>query len=191
MSGYEKLHVIGRDDWRAWLRKNHDVKKEIWLIYYKKHTGKPRIPYNDAVEEAICFGWIDSTVKKIDEEKFVQKFTPRKARSKWSEANKKRALKMIEEARMTEAGLTKIREAKNTGEWFKTAPARKKLVVPSYLKEALAKNRRARDFFNSLASGYKRNFVGWIASAKKEETRQRRLIESIKLLEKSKKLGMK
>ena len=77
----EKLHVTNRDDWRAWLRKNHSTKKEIWLIYYKRHTGKPRIPYSDAVEEALCFGWIDSLVKKIDDEKFVQKFTPRKGKT--------------------------------------------------------------------------------------------------------------
>ncbi|MCK4440294.1 hypothetical protein KAU85_04855, partial [Candidatus Bathyarchaeota archaeon] len=72
-----KLYVTNRDDWRAWLRRNHDAKKEVWLIYYKKHTGKPRIPYDDAVEEALCFGWIDSIIKKIDDEKFAQKFTPR------------------------------------------------------------------------------------------------------------------
>lgn len=187
----EKLHVINRDDWRAWLRKNHSTKKEIWLIYYKRRTGKPRIPYDDAVEEALCFGWIDSLVKKIDDEKFAQKFTPRKGKSKWSEANKKRARKMIKEGKMTKVGLAKIREAKSNGEWFKTAPVKKGLVIPAYVKKAFATNEKALDNFNNLANGYKRQLVGWITSAKKEETRKRRLTEAVQLLGQNKKLGMK
>jgi len=187
----ERLYVTDRDDWRAWLRNNHDTKKEVWLIYHKKYTGKPRIPYDDAVEEALCFGWIDSIVQKIDDEKFAQKFTPRKGKSKWSEVNKKRARKMIKEGKMTEAGLLKIREAKNSGEWFKTASVRRELVTPSDLKKALATNRKARDNFNNLANTYRRHFIGWITSAKREETRKRRLTQAIRLLEQNKKLGMK
>lgn len=94
------LYVTNRKDWRTWLGKNHDIEKEVWLIYYKKHTETARIPYDDAVEEAICFGWIDSTVKKIDEDRYAQKFTPRKGRSKWSQKNIKRAEKMIQEGKM-------------------------------------------------------------------------------------------
>lgn len=187
----EKLYVTNRENWRAWLRKNRETKKEVWLIYYKKHTGKPRIPYDDAVKEALCFGWIDSIVKKVDDEKFAQKFSPRKAESKWSEVNKKRARKMINEGKMTKAGLAKIMEAKKSGEWFKTAPTRKDLVIPSYIKKVLATNEKALDNFNNLANSYKRNFVGWITSAKKEEIRNRRLTQAIRLLEQNKKLGMK
>jgi uncharacterized protein YdeI (YjbR/CyaY-like superfamily) len=187
----EKLHVTNRDDWRAWLSQNYDTEKEVWLIHYKRHTGKPRIPYDDAVEEALCFGWIDSLVKKIDDEKFAQKFTPRKRKSKWSEANKKRVRKMIKEGKMKKAGLAKIREAKNNGEWFKTAPVEKKLEVPAYIRKAFATNEKAQDNFNNLANGYKRQLVGWITSAKKEETRKRRLTEAVQLLEQNKKLGMK
>jgi len=84
------LYVTTRDEWRSWLEKNHKSEKEIWLIYYKKHTGKPRIPYDDAVEEALCFGWIDSIIKRIDEKKYAQKFSPRKQNSVWSDLNKKR-----------------------------------------------------------------------------------------------------
>ena len=186
-----KLYVTSRDDWRAWLRRNHDTKKEVWLIYHKKQTGKPSIPYDDSVEEALCFGWIDSVIKKIDDEKFARKFTPRKAKSKWSEANKKRAKRMMKEGKMEEAGLAKIMEAKKGGEWFKTAPVRKELVIPLYVKEALAKNKKALDNFNNLAKSYKRQYIGWIASAKREETRGRRLAEAIRLLEKNEKLGMK
>ena len=185
------LYVTNRDDWRAWLRKNYETKKEIWLIYYKKHTGKPSIPYDDSVEEALCFGWIDNIIKRIDDEKFVRKFTPRKAKSKWSEANKRRVRKMTEVGKMTEAGLAKVKEAKKTGEWFKIAPVRKELVIPSYVKETLAKNQKALANFNNLAESYKRQYVGWISSAKREETRKRRLMEAIRLLEKNEKLGMK
>jgi len=191
MVATEELYVTNRDEWRAWLRKNHDTKKEVWLIYYKEHAGRLRIPYDDAVEEALCFGWIDSTVKKIDEEKFAQKFTPRKSNSKWSESNKKRVIKMIREGRMTEVGMARIREAKNSGEWFKPTPIRKELAFPPDLHKQLAANKKALVNFNNLADGYKRLFVGWVTSAKKEETRQRRLLEAISLLEQNKKLGMK
>lgn len=187
----EKLHVTNRDDWRAWLSQNYDTEKEVWLIHYKRHTGKPRIPYDDAVEEALCFGWIDSLVKKLDDEKFAQKFTPRKRKSKWSEANKKRARKMIKEGKMKKAGLAKIREAKNNGEWFKTAPVEKELEIPAYIRKAFATNEKAQDNFNNLANGYKKQLVGWITSAKKEETRKRRLTEAVQLLKQNKKLGMK
>jgi len=139
----------------------------------------------------LCFGWIDNIIKRIDDEKFVRKFTPRKAKSKWSEANKRRVRKMIKVGKMTEAGLTKVKEAKKSGEWFKIAPVRKELVIPSYVKETLAKNQKALANFNNLAESYKRQYVGWISSAKREETRKRRLMETIRLLEKNEKLGMK
>ncbi len=161
------------------------------MIYYKRHTGKTGISYDDTVEEALCFGWVDSIVQRIDDEKFVRKFTPRKSKSKWSEANKKRARKMIKEGKMTEAGLAKIREAKNSGEWFKTPLNRKELVIPSYVEEALAANEKARHYFSSLANTYKRHFIGWITSAKMEKTQRRRLEEAIRLLEQNKKLGLK
>jgi len=191
METTRELYLTNREEWREWLRENHGTKKEVWLIYYKEHTGKPRIPYEDAVEEALCFGWIDSTVKKIDDEKFAQKFTPRKSSSRWSKTNKRRATKMIKEGKMTEAGLQKIREARKSGEWFKTARVRMELAFPLDLHMQLAANTKALDNFNRLADGSKRLFVGWVTSAKREETRQKRLTEAIKLLEQNKKLGMK
>ena len=191
MKSCDKLYVTSRDDWRLWLRRNHNVAKEVWLIYYRKQTGKPSIPYDDSVEEALCFGWIDSIIKKIDDEKFARKFTPRKAKSRWSESNKKRVRKMITEGMMTEEGLAKIREAKESGEWLKTTPARKEPVIPPYMKEALKKHRKALENFNNLAKSYRRQYIGWITSAKREETRRRRLDEAIRLLEKSEKLRMK
>jgi len=187
----EKLYVVSRGEWRVWLEKNHDIESEVWLIYYKKHTGKPRIPYDDAVEEALCFGWIDSIVKRVDDERFMQKFTPRKDGSMWSEANKRRVEKMVREGRMTEVGLVKVKEAKARGEWFKNRIRKKEFKVPLFMKDALAVNKKALENFNKLAPSYKRNFVGWVSSAKREETRKMRLAEAIGLLEKGEKLGMK
>jgi uncharacterized protein YdeI (YjbR/CyaY-like superfamily) len=88
------LYVRDRPEWRAWLEQNHASKDEVWLRYYKKHTGKPSVPYHDAVEEALCFGWIDSTVRSIDTEAYAQRFTPRRAKSKWSETNKERVRRL-------------------------------------------------------------------------------------------------
>src|SRR5512132_3621352 len=102
------LYVTDREKWRAWLAKHHRSETEIWLVYYKKQSGRPRIPYDHAVEEAICFGWIDSIVKRLDDERFAQKFTPRRDSTRWSALNKRRLRKLIREGRMTEAGLAKI-----------------------------------------------------------------------------------
>ena len=104
------LYVTKRQQWRSWLEKNHKIEKEIWLVYYKKSTGKPTISYNDAVEEALCFGWIDSIEKGIDEEKFAGRFTPRKMKSNLSESNILRIRKLIKEGKMTDAGLLVVKE---------------------------------------------------------------------------------
>ncbi len=105
----EKLYVTNRNEWRVWLEKNHVSANEIWLIYYKKHSGKKRIPYNDAVEEALCFGWIDSTVKSIDDECYAQRFSPRRKKSKLSEMNKERIRQLIKRGKMTSHGLESIK----------------------------------------------------------------------------------
>ena len=191
MKRIDELHMVSRDDWRTWLEKNHSTKREVWLVFYKKHTGKPSISYDDAVEEALCFGWIDSIVKRIDDAKFARKFTPRKPDSKWSELNKKRANKMIDQGKMTKAGLVLINEARDRGQWLKSHQPKKDLAIPQYIEHALQSNNRALSNFRKLAPSYKRQFVGWVDSAKKEETRRRRLAEVIRILEKNEKLGMK
>jgi len=185
------VHFTNRKDWRSWLKENHDTEIEIWLIYYKKHTGKPRIPYDDAVEEALCFGWIDSIVKTIDDETYMQKFTPRKARSNWSESNKKRVEKLIDQGEMTKAGLEKIEIAKVNGTWNKSITATKSFEMPMELENSLGTNKRAKDFFESLSPSSQRQYIGWIASAKKKVTKQKRVKEATILLSKKQKLGMK
>ena len=187
----EQLHFSNRNEWRAWLENNNATKKEVWLIYFKKHAGKPSIPYEDSVEEALCFGWVDSIIKRIDDERCARKFIRRTSQSRWSEFNKKRAERMISEGRMTETGMARIDEAKKNGEWFKSNVVPKNLMVPAFIKEALTKNKKASDNFNKLAESYKKLYVRWISSAKREETRLRRLEEAIDLLEQNKKLGLK
>jgi uncharacterized protein YdeI (YjbR/CyaY-like superfamily) len=190
----EDLYVHNGHDWREWLSRNHDKSKEVWLVYYKKQTGKPSVSYDDSVEEALCFGWVDSIIRKIDDEKYARKFTPRKIKTRWSTANKKRVEKMIREGKMTEAGLARIEEAKAYGEWHKIRVSGlhgKKLVIPPYFAAALQTNKKALAYFDKLANSYKRNFILWIDSAKKEETRKKRIAEAIGLLERNRKLGMK
>lgn len=171
---------------------NHDKKKEIWLIYFKKHTGRPRIPYDDAVEEAICYGWIDSTVKRIDEEAFAQRFTPRRTRSEWSAINIERARDMIDQEKMHTAGLDKF----DMGLLSKPATKisdqpRKEGVLPAELEMTLKQNKKALHYFQNLAPSYQKHYIMWITGAKRENTRKRRLMEAIGYLEKNQKLPMK
>ena len=187
----EQLYLSNRNDWRTWLENNYATKKEVWLIYYKKHAGKPSIPYEDSVEEALCFGWIDSIIKRIDDERCARKFIPRTSRSTWSESNKKRAERMIRKDRMTEAGMARVNDAKKSGEWFESNVVPKNLIIPAFIEEGLTKNKKASENFNKLAESYKKLYVRWISSAKREETRLRRLEEAIDLLEQNKKLGLK
>jgi uncharacterized protein YdeI (YjbR/CyaY-like superfamily) len=161
------------------------------LIYYKKHAGVPSIPYEDSVEEALCFGWIDGIIKRIDDERCARKFLPRRSRSRWSESNKKRAERVISEGRMTEAGMARVDDAKRSGEWFKSNVVPKNLILPAFIEEALTKNKKASENFNKLAESYKKLYVRWISSAKREKTRLKRLEEAINLLEQNKKLGLK
>ncbi len=186
----ETLYIKNRGEWREWLQVNFGSKKEIWLIYYKKHTGKPRIPYADAVEEAICFGWIDSTVKRVDEEIYVQKFTPRKPRSLWSVLNKERANEMIQTGLMTPAGLEKIKEAKKNGRWEEAYTSKKKVEIPADLSKMLKSDPQANRNFTNFAYSYRSLYINWINYAKKDETRQRRIKEVVKRSSENQKPGM-
>lgn len=180
----EQLYVKNRDEWREWLQGHHQIKKEIWLIFYKKHTGKPCIPYDDSVEEALCFGWIDSIIKKIDDEKYSRKFTTRKKNSNWSALNITRVKKIIKEGKMTDAGLAHFQQIeKDNKRIVQQRLTERELVIPEDLKKALANNKRAQLNFENFAFSYKRNYVGWITSAKKEETRKRRIKEAVELIE--------
>ncbi len=154
-------------------------------------SGKPTLEYEEAVEEALCFGWIDSIIKKIDDEKYARKLTPRKANSRWSDLNKKRIQKLEKQGLMTQAGIAMVNEAKASGQWDNTDRPQISLETPKELKAALTRNKKAKQFFDQLAPSYQKQFIGWIAAAKRQETKERRIRESIALLEQRKKLGMK
>lgn len=186
-----EIYVANREDWRSWLEENHLKEKEVWLIYYKKHTGEPRIPYDDAVEEALCFGWIDSIVKRIDDERYMQKFSPRKDKSDWSESNKKRVKKLTDRGMMTQAGLEKIEIAKKNGSWDRVIETARSYEMAIELEKLLVSNKAAKEFFDSLSPSTQKQYIGWVSSAKKEETRQRRAKEALSMLSKKKKLGLK
>ena len=176
------LYVRTRDQWRAWLASHYQSETEIWLIYYKKHSGRPRIPYEHAVEEALCFGWIDSIVKKIDHEKFAQKFTPRRDSTKWSDLNRRRVRKLIQEGHMTEAGLAKI-DPGILSEEAQAEQSSGELGVPRFVKQALKARPKAWESFERLAPSHRKQYIRWIMDAKKEETRERRLREVVAILD--------
>jgi uncharacterized protein YdeI (YjbR/CyaY-like superfamily) len=113
----QPLRCAAAEEWRAWLQKHHAVEKDVWLMFSKKHSATPSVTLEEATEEALCFGWIDSFLNRVDDERYVLRFSPRRKGSKWSEINKKRVARLIEEGRMTEAGLVKVDEAKQSGEW--------------------------------------------------------------------------
>jgi uncharacterized protein YdeI (YjbR/CyaY-like superfamily) len=186
----EELIFETRTDWRQWLAENHDKTEGIWMVYYKKHTKKMCVSYNDAVEEALCYGWIDSIVKTVDSEKYKQKYTPRRKNSVWSKVNKSRVEKMIKAGMMTPFGLTKIEEAKQNGQWDKAYGARKMPKIPSEFKKALEKDIEAYTNFMNFAKSYQSSYLHWYLNAKRPETKEKRLKEIIQRSRENKKPGM-
>jgi uncharacterized protein YdeI (YjbR/CyaY-like superfamily) len=175
----QTLYVTNPKDWRKWLKKYYKTEKEIWLIYYKKESGKPRIAYNDAVEEALCFGWIDSIVKKLDEESTVQRFSPRKPNAKYSQAN-------IERLRTL---LTKKKVIKEVAESVKDVLNEKFKIPPDILK-AIKANKEAWKYFQKFSASYKRIRIAFIAGARKRPQEfQKRLQHFIQMTERNKMFG--
>jgi uncharacterized protein YdeI (YjbR/CyaY-like superfamily) len=192
MDCMKKVLVTTRGQWREWLAEHHAQEgKGIWLVFHRKHTGTPSLEYEEAVQEALCFGWIDSIIKRIDDDKYCRKFTPRNDDSRWSRKNKERVERILEEGRMTEFGQAKIDAAKRSGRWQTDGRPRINLDVPRDLSDALGRNAKAKDFFEKLAPTYRRHFVGWIVIAKRPDTRTKRLRESIALLARGERLGLK
>ena len=157
------------EEWREWLARHHDSESEVWLVFYKRQSGRPSIAYLDALDEALCFGWIDSLIKRLDDDRYARKFTPRKPDSRWSTANRKRFAQLQASGRLTPAG-------------FK---------VPQYIQQAIGSRPAAENYFESLAPSCRRMYIAWIDSAKQPETKARRLREAVDLLAAGKKLGLK
>lgn len=191
---YKTFHPKTREQWRKWLQKNHSKASGVWMIYFKKESGKRKFTYADAVEEALCFGWIDSLPRKIDDERSALKFTPRKPKSGWSKLNKQRIEILIEKKLMTPAGLVKIEHAKKDGSWntlnssdFHTDNN----SLPAQLEKAFGKNKKAKKNFLAFPPGYRKRFLFWIDSAKQSETKKARIKQTVLMAAANKKPGVK
>lgn len=174
------FHPLSRAEWRAWLAANHTRQEGVWLISYKQATGKPRVDYNESVEEAICFGWIDSKANKLDDERSMLWFAPRKAGTGWSKSNKDRVARLLQAGLMAAAGLAKVEAAQRDGSWY-ALDAVEALEIPPDLAEALAAYAAAQGNFDAFPRSVKRGILEWIASAKKPDTRANRVAETARL----------
>ena len=167
-------------EWNKWLERNHSRANGIWLITFKQVTGKPRISYDDAVESALCFGWIDSKPRTLDAERSMLWFSPRKKGSAWSKRNKERVEKLVAANRLREAGLAKIEEAKQDGSWSKLDSV-EALEIPSDLRKAFKSNLGSNSNFDAFPRSSKRAILEWIGNAKTEATRAKRVSETATL----------
>lgn len=174
------VHPKSRQAWRKWLSENHGRQDGIWLISYKKASGKARFEYDEAVEEALCFGWIDSKPNKLDEERSMLWFAPRKSGTGWSKPNKQRVERAIVSGRMTQSGMVKVNLAKQDGSWSALDEV-EALVVPADLATALAKNASAAENFAAFPRSVKRGILEWISNAKTSPTREKRITETATL----------
>jgi acetylornithine deacetylase/succinyl-diaminopimelate desuccinylase-like protein/uncharacterized protein YdeI (YjbR/CyaY-like superfamily) len=181
----ETVYIPTRKGWRAWLARHHKTKTQIWFTYYKKASGKQTVAYAEAVEEALCYGWIDGLVKTIDSERWVQRFTPRKKGSNWSGPNLERVRRLTESGQMTPAGAAHVPTAKESRAWQATHDGRRAAPTeaPKDLAAALRKNKKASDFWKSLAPSYRRLYGRMVTEAKKEETRVKRIAKLMLRLE--------
>jgi uncharacterized protein YdeI (YjbR/CyaY-like superfamily) len=167
-------------DWRAWLAQNCQSEKEVWLVIHHKGSGTPSVRYHEAIEHALCYGWIDSHARKRDPDSSQLRFTPRNPRSTWSRVNRQRAAKMIELGLMTEHGQAMIEHALATGTW-QVLPDDEGSAMPDDLRELLDRNEAARAYFQGFPPSSKRLILEWIATAKRPETRQRRIAQTVDL----------
>jgi uncharacterized protein YdeI (YjbR/CyaY-like superfamily) len=182
------LSFRDRAAWRRWLEANHARASEVWIVYFKKGSGTPSVTYPEALEEALCFGWIDGVRRRVDEERFTQRFTPRREGSRWSEVNRRHARRLLAEGNMAPAGIARLPADLNE----RPEPARaREPELPQELEAHLRGHAEAWACFEALAPSYRRLYVRWITEAKRPETRARRLAEAIGKLERGEKLGLK
>ena len=190
MKDVPEFHAPDRDDWRDWLAANHASCPGVWLVYYKKHTGVATVDYAASVEEALCFGWIDTTMRRLDDQRYVRKFTPRRARSQWSLLNRRRAEKMMAAGLMTPAGMQEIERARAEGAWDRALEDRVDRPVPVELAEALAGDRVAAANFRRFTPTQRKYLINWVASAKKEATRLSRAAKAVVMCRENRRPGM-
>jgi uncharacterized protein YdeI (YjbR/CyaY-like superfamily) len=185
-----ELYFKNRKEWRRWLENNSLKYQEVWLVYYKKLSGKPRIPYNDAVEEALCFGWIDGKIKRINEEYYIQRFTPRRPGSRWSKYNIERVELLMKKNLMKPEGLQAYQEALDRPELLYDNRKDGDPAVPDDLLLKMSSNTMASVNFHNFTQSVRRIYIEWLNSAKRNETRMRRIDKIILLAEKNQRPGM-
>ena len=172
----ETFYPTNKQAWRQWLQKNHSAKQSIWVVMYKKDAGVPTITWSDAVDEAICFGWIDSTKRAIDHQQSIQYFCKRKPTSAWSKINKAKVERLISDGLMMQAGYNSIEIAKQNGSWTILDEV-EELIIPKDLDKAFKAHRGSKDYFMSLSRSMKKMILQWVTMAKRPETRQNRIAE--------------
>jgi len=182
--GITTFYAKNRKAWRTWLSRNHTKEKNVWLILYKKESDVPTVQYEEAVDEALCFGWIDSRPNKRDEQSYYLLFSKRSPKSNWSKANRERAEKLIKQGLMAKAGLDLIESAKRNRTWTALTDVQNS-VIPDDLQQALNKNKKALSNFEAFPPSSKRIILEWILNAKKSETRQKRITETVTLAAKN------
>jgi uncharacterized protein YdeI (YjbR/CyaY-like superfamily) len=172
----ETYYPKSQREWRNWLEKNHQKEQSIWLVYFKASTKVASLSWSDAVDEALCFGWIDSTKKTIDQDSYMQYFSKRKPKSNWSKINKEKVEKLTQSNQMTQAGFDSITIAKQNGSWSSLDEV-EALIMPDDLTTELAKQKGATEYFDSLSMSAKKILLYWVISAKRADTKQKRIQE--------------
>lgn len=178
--GIQAIRAASQADWRNWLEKNHQLAKNVWLIIYKKESGVASVYHPEAVDEALCFGWVDSKANKRDESSYYQFFSQRNPKSNWSKVNKEKVARLTREGRMAAAGLEMVALAKKNSTWTALDQV-ESLVLPDDLRKALAANKKAYAHWEAFPKSVKRGILEWILNAKKPETRQKRIEETVAL----------
>ena len=178
MDDYERVEVASREAWRGWLAVHYAQRESIWLVTYKKHTGSRYLAYDAIVEEALCFGWIDSLPRRLDDERTMLLLSPRKVKSVWSKLNKTRVEQLMANGLMMPPGLEKIEQAKTDGSWTFLDDV-EALIVPDELSRALAASAEAKAYFESFSPSSKKGILQWIKMAKRAETRQKRIEKTV------------
>lgn len=178
MKDAEEISLKNKKQWREWLELNHLKKDAVWLIFYKKDSPNFNFSWSESVDEALCFGWIDSTKKTVDNERFKQYFSKRKPRSNWSKVNKDKVKSLIEQGLMKEAGYKSIEIAKENGSWT-ILDSIENLEIPKELEKELKRQKSAIEYFENLPKSVKKSLLYWIVSAKRDETRAKRIAEIV------------
>lgn len=176
MKDVEEYCPVDSKDWRKWLELNHQKKDAIWLILYRKKSSKFNLSWSDAVDEALCFGWIDSTKKTVDDISYKQYFTKRKPKSNWSKINKEKVKTLIDQGLMREEGYKSVNVAKENGSWT-ILDSIEDLIIPKELQEAFEQSAGSLEYFESLSDSSKKILLYWVVSAKREETKRKRALE--------------